>query len=60
MIYDITISSLATERRYERKEGIPPQNKIDIYLDKKYPDELIDKIYNNKRDVDEDMEVKNN
>ena len=61
MAYDIAISSFATQRRYERKENIPPKNSFDAYLDAKYPDELIDRIYNNKRDIPgDDMEVNSN
>lgn len=51
MVWDITISCLAAGRQYRRKSNIEPQNKLDIYLDEHYPDELIDKVYANKKDV---------
>lgn len=51
MIWDITISCLAAGRQYSRKNNIEPQNKLDIYLDEHYPDEIIDRVYANKKDV---------
>ncbi len=51
MIFDITISCMAGSRQLERRENIPANGPIDEFLDKNYPDELLDKIYNNKKDV---------
>lgn len=51
MIWDISISCLAAGRQYNRKNNIEPKNKLDVYLDEHYPDEVIDKIYANKKDV---------
>lgn len=48
-IYDVTITSMATGRQLARQQGIPPQGVVDEYLDRKYPDELLDKVYNNKK-----------
>ena len=45
------ISCLAANRQSERKKGIEAENKIHIFLDKYYPDEYIDKIFANKKDV---------
>ena len=51
MTYDISISCMAAGRQMERHNGINPRNKIESYLDEKYPDEVVDKVYNNKREV---------
>ncbi len=51
MAFDITISCMAGERQQQRRQNIPAQNKIDMFLDKTYPDELMDKIFNNNRTV---------
>ena len=51
MIFDITISALAANRQQERRNNIPPKNDLDIFLDRAYPDEYLDKIYNNKKNV---------
>ncbi len=52
MTFDITISALAVNRQQERREGISPKNDLDVFLDKAYPDEFLDRIYNNKKNVD--------
>lgn len=49
--FDILISCLAAYRQTERHNNIAPRNKIDMFLDKYYPDEYIDKIYTNKKEV---------
>lgn len=51
MTFDITISCMAGNRQQERHQNIPPKGKIDDFLDQTYPDELLDKIYNNKKEV---------
>ena len=51
MTFDITISIIAANREEERHKNIPPKNSIDVFLDKAYPDELLDKIYNNKIEI---------
>ena len=48
MLFDITISCVACARQNERKHNIPPKNSFDVFLDNKYPDEFMDKIYNNR------------
>ena len=48
IIYDVTISCMAAHRQQERKNNIECKNKIDTYLDNKYPDEVLDKIYHSK------------
>lgn len=52
MTFDITISCMAASRQGERRDNIPAKNSVDEFLDKTYPDELLDKIYNNKKEVD--------
>jgi len=51
MTFDITISCMAGSRQQERRKNIPAQGVIDEFLDRTYPDELLDRIYNNKREV---------
>ena len=52
MTFDIAISSIAAVRQEERRKDIPPKNSVDVFLDETYPDERMDKIYNNKRNMD--------
>ena len=51
MFFNITISSLAAIRQKYRNENIEPQNKLEEFLDEKYPDEYMDKIFANKKQV---------
>lgn len=51
LLFDCTISILACNRRTERRENELPSNKIEEYLDRRYPDEYIDYIYNNATEV---------
>ena len=51
MFFNITISSLAAIRQKYRNENIKPQNKLEEFLDEKYPDEYMDKIFANKKQV---------
>ena len=46
IIFDITISWMA-----ERKSNVEPENKMDLFFDEYYPDEYIDRIFNNKKYV---------
>lgn len=48
MIFNISISSMAAKRQYERRENIAPQNNIDEFLDIYYPDEYMNKVFTNK------------
>ncbi len=47
IIFDCTISFAATYRQKERKENIEPSNHIEVMLDKYYPDNYLNAIYNN-------------
>ena len=51
IIFDISISWMAAYRQTERKNNIEPENRLDIFLDKNYPDEYMNRIFNNKKDV---------
>ena len=48
MVFNLTISSMAAIRQKERKYNIEATSNIDIFLDKNYPDEYMDKIFANK------------
>ena len=52
MTFDITISVLASSRQQERRQNIEPKNNLDVFLDEYYPDEFLDRIYNNKKNVE--------
>lgn len=51
IIFDISISWMVADRQTERKNNIEPENRLDIFLDKNYPDEYMNRIFNNKKDV---------
>ena len=51
IVFDITISSVACQRKIERKEAIPAQGLIDVFLDENFPDERLEEIYSNAREV---------
>lgn len=48
---DVVISSMACERQEERRENILPKNKIDVFLDTYYTDEMLNKIYSNAKET---------
>lgn len=48
MIFNIGISCMAGARQNERVQKIEATSKLDTFLDKHYPDHLLDKIYSNK------------
>ena len=50
-IFDCSISVIATVRQSERRNNIQPKNSIDVFLDKYYPDEYLNKIFNNAKVV---------
>lgn len=52
MTFDITISCMAANRQQERHQDIPADGMIDEFLDRAYPDELLDRIYNNKKEIE--------
>lgn len=52
MAFDITISCMAADRQQKRREHLPPANAIEVFLDEHYPDELMNRVYNNKKEMD--------
>ncbi len=51
MTFDVTISCLAANRQEKRHKNVPAKSTLDEFLDNTYPDELLDKIYNNKTEI---------
>lgn len=51
MTFDIVISCMAGNRQQERRKQIPPKNRMDVFLDQTYPDEYLDRVYNNKIEI---------
>jgi len=51
IVLDCLISFLACFRWNERRNNIEPSNKIEVLLDKYYPNEKLEKIYNNAKIV---------
>lgn len=51
VLLDIIISTVACLRREERRNNIMPNNKVEELLDKYYPDNYIDSIFNNAKVV---------
>jgi len=54
MIADILITTVAAMRQTERMKGIEASSRLDVYLDEHYSDEVLDKVYNNKKWVIKD------
>lgn len=52
MVFNIVITIFSSVRQYERRKNIPPKNSIDEFYDKYFPDEKLDKIYENRTPVD--------
>lgn len=53
--FDITISCMAVNRQQERQNNIQAENQVEVFLDNTYPDEYLDKIYNNKREIKNEL-----
>lgn len=51
MVFNITISSMAAIRQKERLDEIPANSSVDIFLDNVYPDEYMDQVFENKKNV---------
>jgi uncharacterized membrane protein len=49
MLVDCAISVSACYREKERSEGLKAENKVEVFLDKTYPDSRLNKIYVNMR-----------
>lgn len=52
-VFDAGLSAVAALRWNERKEGLEPSNRMEVFLDKHFPDDRMKSIYANSRDVDE-------
>ena len=52
---DISLSFIAANRQTERKNNILPKNRVDVFLDKYYSDECMDRVYCNKKEVSTKM-----
>ena len=57
MSFNISISIMASVRQEQRMNNQAPDNKIEAFLDKRYPDERLDRIFSNKKYVRQ--EIKN-
>lgn len=51
MTFNIILTILVSVRQYERKKGEPAKNSIDDLLDKYFPDEKLDNIFENRKEV---------
>ncbi len=51
MIFNITISCIAAERQAQRRQNKQPENRLDVFLDEYYPDEYMNRIFANKKDI---------
>lgn len=51
MIFDIGISFSAANRQTKRRNNQLPCSNFEVFLDKYYPDEYMDKIYANKEEI---------
>ena len=51
LLFDCTISILACNRQTERRNNLKPNSTLKAFLDKHYPDEYLNKIYNNAKSV---------
>lgn len=51
MLFNISVSSMASIRQNERNREIGASNNIDVFFDKYYSDEVMNNIYENKIEV---------
>lgn len=51
MIFDIGISFAAANRQTQRRQHRLPKDKFDVFLDRHYPDEFMDRVYANKEEI---------
>ena len=52
MTLNVWISTVAVMREEERHSNIPANSALDRFLDERYPDEFLKKIYQNKMTID--------
>lgn len=48
MMFNVGISYMAGNRQYERMNNIQANGRLDQFLDKHYPDHIMDQVYSNK------------
>lgn len=51
MTFDIVISCMAADRQQKRHQNIPAVTTVDMFLDEHYPDEFMNRVYNNKKEI---------
>lgn len=51
MIFNIYLSFIAANRQTERRNNVLPSSKLDMFLDKYYSDEYMDKVFANKKEI---------
>ena len=51
MVLNITISTMAAFRQKERIEDVQASGTLDMFLDKNYPNEYMDRVFANKKQV---------
>ena len=51
MAFNISISTLAAFRQDERRNNISPSDAFDNFLDTYYSDEVMDRVYENKKEI---------
>lgn len=44
MLGNVTITAAVARRQYERHKNIPAENKVQVFLDKKYPDSYLENL----------------
>ncbi len=45
MLWNMSISALAVDRQSQRRIGLPPKNSLQVFLDKQYPDQMLEDIF---------------
>lgn len=45
MAFDIVVSGMALQRFVERSNGVSAANSVEVFMDRQYPDEFIEKVY---------------
>lgn len=51
MLFNINITIFPSVRQFERRQNIPAKNKIDEFYDTYFPDEKLNSIYQNRKEV---------
>lgn len=58
MIFNMGISMLAGYRQYERMQNIPADTRLEEFLDRHYPDNIMDVIFSNKQYTNQEKRVR--